>query len=84
MDKEKIQEGKIECFPFKEDKEPIHPFNQQQSLKRQGFEKGVEWVLKQVKNNGVLDDVIKCNDCKEPMGVELETIECFDCRISKE
>lgn len=57
MDKEKIQEGKIEFFPLKEDKEPTHPFNQQQSLKRQGFEKGVEWALSQVENYGVLDDV---------------------------
>ena len=59
MENKKIIEGVNKTFPINEDREPIHPFNQHQFLRREGFRKGVEWALKQVKNNGVLDGVIK-------------------------
>ena len=58
MDIEKMLEGINKILPIDESREPIHPFNQHQYLRREGFRKGVEWALEQVKNNGVLDDVI--------------------------
>jgi ribosomal protein S27AE len=64
MDIEKMLEGINKIFPIDENREPIHPFNQHQYLRREGFRKGVEWALKQVENNGVLDDVINCPNCK--------------------
>ncbi len=63
IDKEKIEEGVNEYYPYLEGKEMIHPINYQRAKQRDAFLTGVEWALKQVKNNGVLDDVIKCGDC---------------------
>ena len=57
IDKEKIEEGVDEYYPYLEGKEMIHPINYQRAKQRDAFFTGVEWALKQVKNNGVLDDV---------------------------
>jgi hypothetical protein len=57
IDKEKIEEGVNEYYPYLDGKDMIHPINYQRAKQRDAFLTGVEWALKQVKNNGVSDDV---------------------------
>ena len=48
IDKEKIEEGVNEYYPYLEDKEIIHPINYQRAKQRDAFLTGVEWVLNQI------------------------------------
>ena len=57
IDKEKIEEGVNEYYPYLEGKEMIHPINYQRAKQRDAFLTGVKWALEQVENNSVLDDV---------------------------
>ena len=50
--------------------------NYQTKLERIAFKEGVEWALKQVKNNGVLDDVSNCPNCGSTNRIN---VLCKDC-----
>ena len=84
IDKEKIEESLNEFYPYLEGKEMIHPINYQRAKQRDAFLTGVEWAIKQVKNNSVLDDVISCKNCgsdKTKLIIE-KRILCNDCVCS--
>ncbi len=87
IDKEKIEEGVNEYYPYLEGKEMIHPINYQRAKQRDAFLTGVEWALKQVKKLNI-DDVSKpfyCNDANideaaENYPVKVCKEQCSECK----